>query len=48
MIENDVGKSASNITAVRKAFKDAYSHLLQLTLVDKNTLGPIVSVSQQV
>ncbi|KAF9469521.1 hypothetical protein BDZ94DRAFT_1242597 [Collybia nuda] len=45
--ESDIGKAASNLGTIQKAFKDGYSYLLQLTLVDRNALGPIVSVTQE-
>lgn len=48
ILENDVGKAASNLSAIQKAFKDGYSSLLQLTPIDRNVLGPIVSVKQEV
>ncbi|KAJ7045207.1 hypothetical protein C8F04DRAFT_1343864 [Mycena alexandri] len=45
--ENDVGKSASRLEAIRSAFKEGYAAILQLSLTDDaSLLGPLVSLNQ--
>ena len=47
-VENDVGKSAGRIDAIRSAFKKGYATILQLSAEDTNTLGSLVSLPQSV
>ncbi|KAJ7827188.1 hypothetical protein B0H13DRAFT_2214461 [Mycena leptocephala] len=44
--ENDVGKSAGRLDAIRSAFKAGYTTILQLSLADTSLLGPLVSLTQ--
>ncbi|KAJ7731206.1 hypothetical protein B0H16DRAFT_204000 [Mycena metata] len=44
--ENDVGKSAGRLEAIRSAFKEGYATILQLSLTDASLLGPLVSLNQ--
>ncbi|KAJ7511705.1 hypothetical protein B0H11DRAFT_1952680 [Mycena galericulata] len=44
--DNDVGKSAGRLEAIRGAFKEGYAAILQLSLTDKTVLGPLVSLNQ--
>ncbi|KAF8215652.1 hypothetical protein K438DRAFT_1704521 [Mycena galopus ATCC 62051] len=44
--ENDVGKSAGRLEAIRDAFKGGYATILQGTLDDTSLLGPLVSLTQ--
>ncbi|KAJ7144775.1 hypothetical protein C8R43DRAFT_1070614 [Mycena crocata] len=44
--ENDVGKSAGRLEAIRSAFKAGYATILQLVLSDTSLLGPLVSLNQ--
>ncbi|KAJ7760112.1 hypothetical protein DFH07DRAFT_918810 [Mycena maculata] len=44
--DNDVGKSAGRLEAIRSAFKAGYTAILQLTLADASLLGPLVSLNQ--
>ncbi|KAJ7799109.1 hypothetical protein B0H14DRAFT_2904382 [Mycena olivaceomarginata] len=44
--ENDVGKSAGRLEAIRNAFKAGYATILQLSLTNASLLGPLVSLSQ--
>ncbi|KAJ7213560.1 hypothetical protein GGX14DRAFT_619000 [Mycena pura] len=44
--ENDVGKAACRIDAIRSAFKTGYETILQLSLEDPSVLGPLVSLKQ--
>lgn len=47
--ENDVGKSAGQIEAIRTAFKEGYATILQLSLTPgASLLGPFVSLNQWV
>ncbi|KAJ7360862.1 Nucleotidyltransferase [Mycena albidolilacea] len=43
--ENDVGKSAGRLEAIRNAFKAGYATILQLSLTNASLLGPLVSLS---
>ncbi|KAJ7657010.1 hypothetical protein DFH06DRAFT_1199014 [Mycena polygramma] len=44
--ENDVGKSAGRLDAIRSAFKTGYATILQMSLADTSLLGPLVSLTQ--
>ncbi|KAJ7157362.1 hypothetical protein C8R46DRAFT_909176 [Mycena filopes] len=46
--ENDVGKSANRLEAIRGAFKEGYAIILQLSLTDASLLRPLTSLSQSV
>ncbi|KAJ7603639.1 hypothetical protein DFH06DRAFT_1256414 [Mycena polygramma] len=46
--ENDVGKSAGRLDAIRSAFKTGYATILQMSLTDTSLLGPLVSLTQSV
>ncbi|KAJ6541593.1 hypothetical protein B0H19DRAFT_1173733 [Mycena capillaripes] len=44
--ENDVGKSAGRLEAIRSAFKTGYAAVLKLSLANHSLLGPLVSLTQ--
>ncbi|KAF7352450.1 Non-canonical poly(A) RNA polymerase PAPD5 [Mycena venus] len=44
--ENDVGKSAGRLEAIRSAFKEGYATILQLSMTDTSLLGPLVSLTE--
>ncbi|KAJ6617419.1 hypothetical protein B0H10DRAFT_2033323 [Mycena sp. CBHHK59/15] len=44
--DNDVGKSAGRLEAIRSAFKAGYAAILKLSLTDASLLGPLVSLNQ--
>ncbi|KAJ7238767.1 Nucleotidyltransferase [Mycena haematopus] len=46
--ENDVGKSANRLDAIRDAFKTGYATILRSTLASTSLLGPLVSLTQSV
>ncbi|KAG5348824.1 hypothetical protein C0989_007905 [Termitomyces sp. Mn162] len=46
--ENEIAKSVNKVRAFFQVFKDAYSTLLQLNLMDQTMLGQIIRLDQKV